>query len=319
VDAAEGAVKAAERLQGAFSLVLLTGNGQVIALRDPHGFRPLCVGKNEKGVAFASESCALESCGFTFVRDVKPGEIIVAENGRIISEAERLQGRPPSFIDEETYGICLFEYIYFARPDSVVEGASVYKARYNMGRILAREHPVDKTEDFVVCGVPDTGIEAAIGYSEESGIPLVSGFVRNRYVGRSFIYSSQSKRENAVRLKLNPLRASVENKKVVLVDDSIIRGTTAEPIIRSLKSAGAKEVHMRISSPPFTQTCHFGTDLGDAGSLIANRMTVAETARFTGADSFGYLSLAGLKEACAACRLPFCEYCFTGKPAFALE
>jgi amidophosphoribosyltransferase len=237
---------------------------------------------------------------------VQPGEIVVAENGQITYEAIRLPNR------DNKHGLCLFELVYFARPDSVIDGMSVYQARTNMGRALAKEHPV---EADAVCGVPDSGVEAAIGYSAESGIPLVLGFVKNRYMGRSFIYPAQMQRENAVRLKLNPLTAAVGGKRVVLVDDSIVRGTTTlgGQIPRMLKEAGAKEVHMRISSPPFKHTCHYGTDVGDKSGLIANRMTPGEIAREIGAESLGYLSLDGLKKACAGCKLSFCECCFGGE------
>jgi amidophosphoribosyltransferase len=297
----EAVVRTAQRLTGAFSLLVLSGKGTLITVRDPNGFRPLCIGQNKDGIMFASESCALESCGFTFIRDVQPGEIVVAEQGQITYEAVRLPNR------EEQYGLCLFELVYFARPDSVIDGMSVYEARYNMGRILAREHPVDAD---AVCGVPDSGVEAAIGFSVESGIPLELGFVRNRYMGRSFIYPTQVQRENAVRLKLNPLTAAVKGKRVVLVDDSIIRGTTLGQIVKPLKEAGAREVHMRISCPPFKHTCHFGTDIGDENQLVANRLTKDEIMREMGADSLGYISLGGLKEACGACKLPFCSSCF---------
>jgi amidophosphoribosyltransferase len=300
-DVVEAVVRTAQRLAGAFSLLILSGNGTLVAARDPNGFRPLCIGRNAAGIAFASESCALESCGFTFLRDVQPGEIIVAENGEVTYEAVRLPNR------DEQYGLCLFELVYFARPDSIIDGMSVYEARTNLGRVLAREHPV---EADAVCGVPDSGVEAAIGFSAESGIPLVLGFVKNRYMGRSFIYPTQMQRESAVRLKLNPLTAAVGGKRVVLVDDSIVRGTTGGQIVRALREAGAKEVHMRISSPPFKHTCHFGTDIGDESRLIANRLTVREIAGEMGADSLGYISLEGLKKACAACKLSFCESCF---------
>jgi amidophosphoribosyltransferase len=301
-DILEGVVRAAQRLTGAFSMVLLNGNEKLIALRDPNGFRPLCIGENENGIAFASESCALEGCGYRFVRDVLPGEVIMAENGQITYEAVRLPNR-----EEKKQGLCLFEYVYFSRPDSVVDGVSVYDARVKMGKILAREHHVDAD---VVCGVPDSGVEAAIGYSAESGIPFVLGFMRNRYLGRSFIYPDQMQRESIVKLKLNPLTAAIGGKRVILVDDSVVRGTTSEQIIRSLKDAGAKEVHMRISSPPFKHTCLYGTDIGDESEVIANRMNLDEIIKSTGADSWGYLSLAGLKEACAGCNLPFCQECF---------
>ena len=298
-----GIIKAADLLEGAFSLVIATGDGKLIAVRDSNGYRPLCVGQNKIGIAFASESCALEACGFAFVRDVLPGEVIVAENGVFTSQGVRLQKK-------EENGLCIFEYVYFARPDSVIDGLSVYEARYNMGAILAQEHPVDAD---VVCGVPDSGLEAANGYSAQSGIPLVSGFVKNRYIGRSFIYPTQTERDSAVRLKLNPLSANIAGKRIVLVDDSIVRGTTSEKIVRSLKRAGAKEVHVRISSPPFLHSCHYGTDIDGEENLIANQMDIEGICREIDADSLGYISIQGLTKACAKCRLPFCTTCFTGE------
>jgi len=298
-----GIIKASKELKGAFSLIIATGKNKLIAVRDPNGFRPLCIGKNAAGYAVSSESCALDACGFQFVRDVMPGEVIVIENGQITSEKVELNQ------NENDKGICIFEYVYFARPDSVIDNLPVYDARYNMGCVLAEEHPI---EADVVCGVPDSGLDAAYGYSAKSGIPLVSGFVKNRYIGRSFIYPTQSQRDSAVRLKLNPLSASIKGKRIVLVDDSIVRGTTSEKIVKSLKNAGAKEVHMRISSPPFKHTCHYGTDIDNEENLIANKMNLDEICRKIGADSLGYISMDGLKKACAKCSLPFCTACFTG-------
>ncbi len=302
-DTVRGIVKAGQYLHGAFSLVIASSEGKLIALRDPDGYRPLCIGSNASGVAVASESCALEACGFAFVRDVRPGEIVVIENGEVIYEEQALGGK------SQYAGLCIFEYVYFARPDSVIDGLSVYDARFRMGAALAQEYPVDAD---VVCGVPDSGLEAAIGYSAASGIPLSPGFVKNRYIGRSFIYPTQDMRDNAVRLKLNPLSANISGKRVVLVDDSIVRGTTSEKIVRSLKNAGAKEVHMRISSPPFRHTCHYGTDIDQAENLIANRMNIDDIRRKIGADSLGYISIEGLKSACSTCALSFCTACFTG-------
>ena len=298
-----GVVKAADMLRGAFSLVILCEENKLIAVRDPNGFRPLCLGQNDAGWIAASESCALDACGFAFVRDVQPGELVVIENGKITHQSVALEKK------ESGRGICIFEYVYFARPDSAIDGLSVYDARYNMGIVLASEYPVDAD---VVCGVPDSGLDAANGYSAKSGIPLVTGFVKNRYIGRSFIYPNQSQRTSAVRLKLNPLKATIRGKRVVLVDDSIVRGTTSEKIVRSLKNAGAKEVHIRISSPPFRHTCHYGTDIDNEENLIANKMSADEICRECGADSLGYISIEGLKSACAKCVLPFCTACFTG-------
>ena len=298
-----GVTEAANGLQGAYSLVIASSENKLIAVRDPDGYRPLCLGQSESGIAFSSESCALEACGFGFVRDILPGEVVMAENGAVVAEGIKLEKR------KEKRGLCLFEYVYFARPDSIIDGLGVYEARYNMGAILAKEYPV---EADVVCGVPDSGLDAAHGYSAQSGIPLVPGFVKNRYIGRSFIYPTQGERDDAVRLKLNPLTANVCGKRVVLVDDSIVRGTTCERIVANLKKAGAKEVHMRISSPPFLHTCHYGTDIDSEDNLIANLMSIEQIGKQIGADSLGYISIEGLIKACEKCRLPFCTACFIG-------
>ncbi|KAI4453609.1 amidophosphoribosyltransferase [Holotrichia oblita] len=298
-----GVTRAAGSLKGAFSLIIASSENKLIAVRDPNGYRPLCIGQNKTGMCIASESCALDACGFEFVRDVLPGEIIIIENGKITHQGVKLNEK------EEFCGLCIFEYVYFARPDSIIDGLSVYKARYNMGAVLAEEYPVDAD---VVCGVPDSGLQAAYGYSAKSGIPLVPAFVKNRYIGRSFIYPTQTQRDSAVKLKLNPLSASISGKRIVLVDDSIVRGTTSEKIVKSLRNAGAKEVHMRISSPPFRHTCHYGTDIDSEENLIANKMTLDEICRMIGADSLGYISIKGLKKACTQCNLPFCTACFTG-------
>lgn len=237
------------------------------------------------------------------VRDVEPGEMIIV-NGDGTYTSQKILKK-----DDDKEGLCIFEYVYFARADSVINGLSVYQARFNMGVQLAREYPVDAD---IVCGVPDSGLDSAAGYAYESGIPCVAGFVKNRYIGRSFIFPSQAQRDAAVRLKLNPLEANVRGKRVVLIDDSIVRGTTSAKIIRSLKQAGAREVHMRVSSPPFRHTCHFGTDIDSEENLIANRMSLEEIARSIGADSLGYISCHGLKEACKDSRRTFCTGCFTG-------
>jgi amidophosphoribosyltransferase len=302
-DTLKGIIKAGGYLKGAFSLVIASGENKLIALRDANGYRPLCIGKGTLGTAIASESSALDSGGFTFIRDVRPGEIIVVEDGETVHEEIVLKEK------DEGAGLCIFEYIYFARPDSIIDGLSVYEARYNMGIALAEEYPVDAD---MVCGVPDSGLEAAIGYSVRSGIPLMPGFVKNRYIGRSFIYPTQDARDNAVRLKLNPLTANIKGKRLVLVDDSLVRGTTSEKIVKSLKAAGAAKVHMRISSPPFLHTCHYGTDIDSPQNLIANKLSIEEICTLIGADSLGYISIEGLKKACGGCKLPFCTACFTG-------
>jgi amidophosphoribosyltransferase len=298
-----GVIAAASLLKGAFSLIIATSKNKLIVVRDPNGFRPLCIGKNTNGYAIASESCALDACGFEFVRDVLPGEVIMIRDGEIMHQGVKLEKK------ETCHGLCIFEYVYFARPDSVIDKLSVYSARYNMGIALAWEYPVYAD---VVCGVPDSGLEAAYGYSAASGIPLIPGFVKNRYIGRSFIYPTQIQRDSAVRLKLNPLSAIIKDKKIVLVDDSIVRGTTSEKIVKSLKNAGAKEVHMRVSSPPFRHTCHYGTDIDNEENLIANKMSLDEICKKIGADSLGYISIEGLKKACENCSLPFCTACFSG-------
>lgn len=300
----EGAKAAAKMLVGAFSLIIMAGDGKMIALRDPNGYRPLCIGTNDYGIAVASETCALDSCDFHFLRDIQPGEIVLVENGEICySEI---------YSKVEKTSLCVFEYVYFARPDSVIDGQSVYEARFNMGKMLAKEHPV---EADLVSGVPDSGLEAAMGYAHESKIPYGSAFVKNRYIGRSFIFPTQAQRENAVKLKLNPLSSAVCGKRIVLVDDSIVRGTTSAKIIASLRSAGAKEVHMRISSPPFRHNCYFGTDIDSEENLIANHLTIEEIRQKIGADSLGYISTEGLLGACSGCTLKMCTGCFTGQYA----
>lgn len=304
-DTVRGVIRAGRLLRGAFSLVIVSSDHKLMALRDPNGYRPLCIGSGPLGLAVASESCALEASGFKLLRDVRPGELVVIEDHQITFEKIVLTEHDPQA------GLCIFEYIYFARPDSTIDGLNVYQARYQMGRILAEEYPVDAD---IVCGVPDSGLEAAIGYSAASGIPLATAFVKNRYIGRSFIFPTQDLRDSAVRLKLNPLAAVIKDQRIVLVDDSIVRGTTSERIVKSLKVAGAKEVHLRISSPPFRYTCHYGTDIDDRDHLIANKMSLEQIGRTIGADSLGFISVDGLKKACRDSRLPFCTACFTGHP-----
>ena len=298
-----GIVAATSALRGAFSLVIANGKNKLIGVRDPSGFRPLVLGKSEFGYALASESCALDGTGFAFVRDILPGEVVGIQDGRILFEGVRLDQAEPG------RGLCIFEYVYFARPDSVIDGLLVHKARHNMGVALAQEHPADAD---IVCGVPDSGLDAALGYSAQSGLPLAMGFVKNRYIGRSFIYPTQNLRDNAVKFKLNPLPTIVEGKRVVLVDDSIVRGTTSEKIVKSLRAAGASEVHMRISAPPFRYSCHYGTDIDNEENLIANRMTLTEICDSIGADSLGYISVEGLKSAVKGAKVSFCTACFTG-------
>lgn len=301
-----GVVEAVKLLRGAFSLAIATGDGKLFAVRDPNGFRPLCIGKNEDGIAIASESCALDTCGFDFIRDVMPGEIIEINSFGHKMKSAKLK---MSENHEKHLGLCIFEYVYFARPDSVIDGLSVYEAQFNMGAQLAKEFPVDAD---IVCGIPDSGLVAARGFSNASGIPIVQGFVLNRYIGRSFIYPTQFQRDSAVRLKLNPLSVNLRGKRVVLVDDSMVRGTTTRKKVQSVRNAGATEVHLRIASPPFRYTCHYGTDIDSEDNLIANKMSIDEIRQKVGVDSLGYLSIDGLKAACGKCRLSFCTACFTG-------
>ena len=287
-------------LQGAYSLVI-TSPHKLIAVRDPKGFRPLCMGKiHNNGVVFASESCALNAIGATFVRDIDPGEIVVVTHDEIRSIRTHC-GQPAS--------MCVFEYVYFARPDSIIDGASVHMARRRAGEYLAMEHPV---EADVVIGVPDSGLDAALGYSMQSGIPYGIGLLKNKYIGRTFIAPTQKQRENSVRIKLNAMSAVVKDKRVVMVDDSIVRGTTSLQIIRLLREAGAKEVHMRLTCPPFISPCYFGTDVDSTENLIAYRHTVEEIREIIGADSLGFLSIEALHKVAEGCELSFCDACFTG-------
>ena len=291
--------RAMNQIEGAYSFVLMSPR-KMIAVRDPQGFRPLCIGKMEDSYIFASETCALDSLGAEFVRDIEPGEIVVADENGIRSIRDHC-GHKSS--------LCIFEHVYFARPDSVIDNASVHLARQRAGKYLAREYPV---EADLVAGVPDSGLDAAIGYANESGIPYGMCFIKNRYVGRTFIQDSQEQRERSVRIKLNPLRSAVEGKRVVLVDDSIVRGTTSAHIIELLRKAGAKEVHMRISSPPFMHPCYFGTDISSREYLIACRMSIDEICKQIGAGSLGYLSLESLHKIASSSTSSFCDACFTG-------
>ena len=287
-------------LDGAYSLVLMSAQ-KLIIVRDPYGFRPLCYGKTADGKYIAaSETCALEAVGAEFVRDVEPGEVIVFSEKGIESYKE--------FCGTKRKQTCIFEYIYFARPDSVIDGVSVHSARIRAGEILAEEFPA---EADVVVGVPDSGLDAALGFSRRSGIPYGIGFIKNKYIGRTFISPTQNERDDQVRIKLNPIRSTVEGKSVVLVDDSIVRGTTSGRIVRLLRDAGAKEIHMRISSPPFTNPCYYGTDIDTRENLIACHHTVEEIAGLIGADSLGYLPIRCLPELVGHDKI--CNACFTGE------
>ena len=288
-------------IKGAYSLCIMSPR-KLIAARDPRGMRPLCMGKAEGGVIiFASESCALDALGAEFVRDIEPGEVVVVENGEIRSLHCKEQCQTAA---------CVFEYIYFARPDSVIDGASVELARQEAGKYLSIEHPVGAD---VVIGVPDSGIPAAIGYAKCSGIPYGVGLIKNRYIGRTFIQPGQSKRERSVRLKLNALREAVNGKRVIMVDDSIVRGTTCARLVKLVRDAGAKEIHMRISAPPFRHPCFFGTDIPERTQLLAHERTVEEMRQIIGVDSLGFLSIEAAHRIALNCRLNFCDACFSGK------
>jgi amidophosphoribosyltransferase len=302
VSATEEAVyRTMRQLQGAYSCVLMTAT-KLIAFRDPNGFRPLCYGQMPDGsYVVSSESCALDAVGAKLIRDILPGEILIFGREGVVSD-RRLCGGKQS--------LCVFEYIYFARPDSVIEGAGVHLARLRAGRFLAKESPV---EADVVIGVPDSGIDAALGYARESGIPYGVGFLKNKYIGRSFIAPSQDMRETAVKIKLNVIAETVRGKRVVLIDDSIVRGTTSERIVRLLRGAGATEVHMRISSPPFRFPCFFGTDVDSRENLIACRLhSVKEIAEEIGADTLAYLSVEAAHRLAGDTGCGFCDGCFTG-------
>lgn len=293
--------KAMYRLKGAYSLVILSPT-KLIAVRDPMGFRPLCIGRLGESHVFASESCALMSIGASFVRDVLPGEIVVVDANGLRSITEHCNTQKTS--------LCVFELIYFARPDSVIDGSSVQTARQRAGAFLALEHPVQAD---VVVGVPDSGIDAAIGYARQSGIPYGIGFIKNKYIGRTFIQPTQAGREDQVRIKLNPIAATVAGKRVVLIDDSIVRGTTSARIVRLLREAGAKEVHLRSSAPKFLYPCYYGTDIDSQEKLIAWNHTEEEMKEMLGVDTIGFLSASNVTKLADHTSLGFCAACFTGE------
>ena len=299
---AEEAVKrAVKKLKGAFSLVVASPR-KLIGARDPFGFKPLCIGKRDNAYILTSETCALETIGAEFVRDVRPGEVVT------ISPEGGIQSDMSLAIAPEKEARCIFEYIYFARPDSHIDGVSVYGSRIKAGKFLAMDSPVDA--DLVV-GVPESGNAAALGYSMESGIPYGTAFVKNSYVGRTFIKPKQSSRESSVRVKLNVLKEAVAGKRVIMIDDSIVRGTTSDRIVKMLRDAGATEVHVRISSPPFLWPCYFGTDIPEREQLIAYNRSIDEIRDIIGADSLGYLAVERLEKLSEG--LPICKGCFNGK------
>ncbi len=287
-------------IKGAYSLVIMSPT-KLIAARDPNGFRPLCMGKIGKDTVFASESCALDAIGATFVRDIAPGEVVVVSKEGVKSFPAETKVKS---------SLCVFEFIYFARPDSVIDGASVHEARIRAGAFLALDHPVQAD---VVIGVPDSGIEAAVGFARQSGIPYGIGFIKNKYIGRTFIQPGQKQRQNAVRIKLNAIASTVRGKRVVMVDDSIVRGTTSAHTVAILREAGAKEVHVRFSAPPFLHPCYFGTDIDSTDNLIAAHHSVEEIGRIIGADSIGFLSLDACDKLAAGSHCTFCKACFSGE------
>ncbi|HEY5640945.1 MAG TPA: amidophosphoribosyltransferase [Dehalococcoidia bacterium] len=297
----ERAANTMKVMSGAYCFLVATKDS-LIAMRDPYGVRPLSLGRlNGKGWVIASETCALDHLGAEYVRDVEPGEAVVIDGDGLQSQQA---------LEKRRDALCVFEYIYFARPDSVIRGKLLQPTRANMGRELAREAPVDAD---IVIGVPDSATAAAIGYANESGIPYAEGLVKNRYVGRTFIKPDQRLREQGVRLKFNPLREVIDGKRLIVVDDSIVRGTTTPKVVEMLRNAGAAAVHMRVCAPPIVHPCHFGIDMATQWELIASRQKVEEIRQHIGADSLTYLSLDGLMRAVEQPRESFCTACFTGE------
>ena len=298
-DLVEAAAKALSQVHGGFAVVMLTSD-MLLAARDPNGIRPLCLGRLQDGWVLASETCAFDTIGAEFIREIAPGELLKISDGGLETRAFHPAGRE---------AMCIFEFIYFARPDSHFLGTNVHSVRKRLGRFLAEDYPA---EADVVVGVPDSSISAAIGYSEQSGIPYEMGLIKNRYIGRTFIQPSQASRQLGVRLKLNPVRHLIEGRRVALIDDSIVRGTTSRHLVRLLRDAGAREVHMRISSPPYRHACHYGIDTADDRQLIANRLSIEEMERNIGVDSLAFLSVERVAEAVGTGVNRFCTACFTG-------
>ena len=294
--------RAMDKLKGAYSLVVMSPS-KLIAVRDEHGFRPLCYGKTTDGrYIVASESCALDAVGAQFIRDIKPGEIVVFDKNGVRTIEDHCNKKPCT--------LCVFEYIYFARPDSIIDGCCVHSARVRAGAFLALQHPVQAD---VVIGVPDSGLDAAIGYSKQSGIPYGIGFIKNKYIGRTFIAPGQKNREDKVRIKLNPIPDTVRGKRIVMIDDSIVRGTTSARIVKLLREAGASEIHMRVSAPPFLNPCYYGTDIDSRDNLIACKHSTDEIAEIIGVDSLGYLSIENVKQIAKGMNgCGYCTACFDG-------
>jgi amidophosphoribosyltransferase len=289
--------KVMDTIKGSYAIVIVTPK-RLVGIRDPQGIRPLCIGKLGNSHILASESCALDAVGAELIRDVEPGEIVLIDCDGIKSIKTKRK---------EDSHLCIFEFVYFARPDSVIDGTSVLQARIAAGKRLAIEHPV---EADIVIGAPDGGLNAALGYSRQSGIPYGQGLLKNRYVGRTFIQPEQGQRESGVRIKFNAMKSEVAGKRVVMVDDSIVRGTTTGRIVQMLKDAGAKEVHMRVSSPPYKFPCYFGIDISSSDQLVASKNTIDEICKKIGADSLGYLSLEGLLGIAPDSSCGFCTACF---------
>ncbi len=294
--------RAMNRIKGAYSLVIMSPS-KLVAVRDEHGFRPLCYGQTEDGrYVVASESCALDAVSAKFIRDIKPGEIVIFDKDGVRSIEDHC--------GKSECSMCVFEYIYFARPDSVMDGCSVHAARMRAGAFLALEHPVQAD---VVIGVPDSGLDAAVGYAKQSGIPYEIGFIKNKYIGRTFIQPGQKSREDKVKIKLNPIADVVRGKRVVMIDDSIVRGTTSARIVKLLREEGAKEIHLRVSAPPFLNPCYYGTDIDSRENLIAVSHTVDEIAKIIGVDSLGYLSVENVKQIAKGVNGGgYCTACFDG-------
>lgn len=296
----EAVSKTMDDIKGAFSLLLMSPS-KLIAARDPWGFRPLCMGSYEGGYVFSSESCAFDAIGAEFIRDVEPGEIITVHEDGTITEDK-------SHTKKERKSLCVFEFIYFARPDSIIDGSSVQNARQRAGAFLALESPVQAD---IVIGVPDSGIEAALGYARQSGIPYGIGLIKNKYIGRTFISPGQASRENSVRIKLSPVRSAVDGKRVILVDDSIVRGTTSKRIVKLLRDAGAKEVHFMSSAPKFLYPCYFGTDIDSSENLFAYKHTDEEMRKILNVDSIHFLSVESVVKLTDNGDRGFCTACFS--------
>ena len=295
----EAVREAVNQLKGAYAAVLMSPS-QLIGVRDPMGIRPLCYGKIGSSYVIASESCVFDSLGGEFIRDIQPGEILVIDSDGVHSYTENCG---------EKTALCLFEYVYFSRPDSVVDGVSVVKARQRAGKLLAQQHPIDAD---IVCAVPDCGIESAIGYSMESGIRYATGLIKNKYIGRAF-NDRKKNEEYLMRIKLNALTYNIEGQRVIVIDDSILKGKTSRHIVELLRQAGAKEVHMLIASPPFRNPCYLNSDTNTKEKLIASQKSIEEICEYIGADSLGFLSAESLKEIAKECHIGFCDACFTGE------